>query len=70
MQNRRKWNYRHCRGRVDVIHCGNLRPAGYAVTWPHVRLGIPYLLYVYGGDLLRQYIQRVTRIMRWLYIAC
>ncbi len=48
------WLGRHCRGRVDVIHCGNLRPTGYAVTWPHVRLGIPYLLYVNGGDLLRE----------------
>lgn len=48
------WLSRHCRGRVDVIHCGNLRPVGYAVTWPHARLGIPYLLYVYGGDLLRE----------------
>jgi phosphatidyl-myo-inositol dimannoside synthase len=48
------WLSRHCRGRVDVIHCGNVRPTGYAVTWPHLRLGIPYLLYVYGGDLLRE----------------
>jgi phosphatidylinositol alpha-1,6-mannosyltransferase len=48
------WLNRHCRGRVDVIHCGNIRPAGYAVTWPHIRLGIPYILYVYGGDLLRE----------------
>lgn len=48
------WLSRHCRERVNVIHCGNIRPAGYAVTWPHVRLGIPYLLYVYGGDLLRE----------------
>jgi glycosyltransferase involved in cell wall biosynthesis len=48
------WLNRHCRERVDVIHCGNIRPVGYAVTWPHVRLGIPYLLYVNGGDLLRE----------------
>jgi len=48
------WLTGHCRGRIDVIHCGNIRPTGYAVTWPHIRLGIPYLLYVYGGDLLRE----------------
>jgi len=48
------WLDSYCRGRVDVIHCGNIRPTGYAVTWPHFRLGIPYLLYVYGGDLLRE----------------
>lgn len=48
------WLNRYCRERVSVIHCGNIRSAGYAVTWPHVRLGIPYLLYVNGGDLLRE----------------
>jgi phosphatidyl-myo-inositol dimannoside synthase len=48
------WLDRHCRRRVDVIHCGNIRPTGYAVTWPSVRARIPYLLYVNGGDLLRE----------------
>ncbi len=48
------WLDRHCRNRVDVIHCGNIRPVGYAVTWPSIRAGIPYLLYVNGGDLLRE----------------
>src|SRR6266545_25345 len=48
------WLNHHCRNRVDVIHCGNIRPVGYAVTWPSVRAGIPYLLYVNGGDLLRE----------------
>lgn len=48
------WLTVHCRGRIDVIHCGNIRPTGYAVSWPHMQLGIPYLLYVYGGDLLRE----------------
>jgi len=48
------WLDRHCRNRVDVIHCGNIRPVGYAVTWPAIRAGIPYLLYVNGGDLLRE----------------
>lgn len=48
------WLDRHCRNRVDVIHCGNIRPVGYAVTWPSIRAGIPYLVYVNGGDLLRE----------------
>lgn len=39
---------------VDAIHCGNIRPVGYSVYWAHRRLGIPYLLYVNGGDLLRE----------------
>lgn len=48
------WLDQHCRKRVGVIHCGNIRPVGYAVTWPAIRAGIPYLLYVNGGDLLRE----------------
>lgn len=40
--------------KTDVIHCGNIRPVGYAVQWAHRRLRIPYLLYVNGGDLLRE----------------
>ena len=39
---------------VDVIHCGNIRPAGYATMWANSRLGIPYIVYVNGGDLLRE----------------
>ncbi len=42
------------RGNLNVIHCGNIRPAGYAVQWAHSKLGTPYLLYVNGGDLLRE----------------
>jgi phosphatidylinositol alpha-1,6-mannosyltransferase len=41
-------------GRVDVVHCGNVRPAGYAVWWAHRRTGVPYLVYVNGGDVLRE----------------
>ena len=39
---------------VDVMHCGNIRPVGYAVQWAHRRLGVPYFVYVNGGDLLRE----------------
>ena len=38
----------------DVIHCGNIRPVGYGVRWANRQLGIPYLVYVNGGDLLRE----------------
>lgn len=38
----------------DVLHCGNIRPVGYAVRWAHQKLGVPYLVYVNGGDLLRE----------------
>jgi phosphatidylinositol alpha-1,6-mannosyltransferase len=39
---------------VDVIHCGNIRPAGYPTVWANSRLGTPYIVYVNGGDLLRE----------------
>jgi phosphatidylinositol alpha-1,6-mannosyltransferase len=39
---------------VDLVHCGNVRPCGYAVGWMHTRTRVPYVLYVYGGDLLRE----------------
>ena len=38
----------------DVIHCGNIRPVGYAVRWANRELRTPYLVYVNGGDLLRE----------------
>ncbi len=38
----------------DVLHCGNIRPVGYAVWWANRKLGTPYLVYVNGGDLLRE----------------
>jgi phosphatidylinositol alpha-1,6-mannosyltransferase len=41
-------------GSVDVLHCGEIRPVGYAVGWAHIRTRIPYVLYVNGGDLLRE----------------
>jgi len=40
--------------KYDVIHCGNIRPVGYSVRWTNRRLEVPYLLYVNGGDLLRE----------------
>ena len=49
-----QWLTSYCRGRVDVIHCGNIRPVGYAVTWAAKRLSLPYVVYVNGGDLLRE----------------
>lgn len=52
-------------GDVDVFHCGNIRPAGYAVGWAAMRRGIPYLIYVNGGDLLRERSKaRASRLKR------
>lgn len=41
-------------GAFDVVHCGNIRPCGYAAWWAKQRTGVPYLVYVNGGDLLRE----------------
>jgi len=39
---------------VRVIHCGNVRPVGYAVTLANLMRRTPFLLYVNGSDLLRE----------------
>jgi len=51
---------------VDIVHCGNIRPAGYPVWWAHRATGVPYLVYVYGGDLLRERRKiRSSALKRW-----
>ncbi len=49
-----RWLARRCTSGVDVIHCGEIRPVGYAVWWAHKRTAVPYVIYVNGGDLLRE----------------
>jgi len=49
-----RWLVRACRAGIDMVHCGNIRPAGYPTLWAHARAGTSYLLYVNGGDLLRE----------------
>jgi phosphatidylinositol alpha-1,6-mannosyltransferase len=51
---------------ADVVHCGNIRPAGYPTWWAHHVTGVPYLVYVYGGDLLREQRKlRASALKRW-----
>lgn len=38
----------------DIVHAGNIRASGYAAWWAARRAQIPYLVYVNGGDLLRE----------------
>jgi glycosyltransferase involved in cell wall biosynthesis len=45
---------RDCRRGVHVVHCANIRPCGYSVRWAQRLTRLPYLLYVNGGDLLRE----------------
>lgn len=68
LQNQMRWAgslSRAIRGGIDLIHCGNIRPAGYPVWWARRRHGTPYLLYVNGMDLMRE--RRKARLMlkRW-----
>ncbi len=49
-----RWLAQRCASDVDVIHCGEIRPVGYAVWWAHKRTQVPYVIYVNGGDLLRE----------------
>ncbi|HXQ27968.1 MAG TPA: glycosyltransferase family 4 protein [Gemmatimonadales bacterium] len=39
---------------VRFVYCGNVKPAGYPARWVHERLGIPYCIFLYGGDLLSE----------------
>jgi len=49
-----RWLTSRSAAQYDVLHCGNIRPVGYAVRWTNRKLGVPYLVYVNGGDLLRE----------------
>jgi len=49
-----QWLARRCCSGIDVLHCGEIRPVGYAVWWAHWRSHAPYVIYVNGGDLLRE----------------
>lgn len=49
-----RWLAQRCATDIDVIHCGEIRPVGYAVWWAHKRTRVPYVIYVNGGDLLRE----------------
>jgi phosphatidylinositol alpha-1,6-mannosyltransferase len=59
-----RWLTRFSRKTVDVLHCGNIRPSGYAVWWASRRLGIPYIVYVNGGDLLREQKKAAGNVMK------
>ena len=41
-----------CRGRVNVLHCGDIAVVGRVVWRTHKRLRIPYVVYVNAGDLM------------------
>lgn len=55
--NQLRWSWsidRWCRNGGGLVHLGNIRPCGYAVGLGTLLTGTPYLIYVNGGDLLRE----------------
>ncbi|MHB8837006.1 MAG: glycosyltransferase family 4 protein [Candidatus Methylomirabilia bacterium] len=55
--NQLRWSRRidrWCRNGGGLVHLGNIRPCGYAVGLGTLFTGTPYLIYVNGGDLLRE----------------
>jgi phosphatidylinositol alpha-1,6-mannosyltransferase len=48
------WLLSSAQNDVRVIHCGNVRPVGYAVILANLFRRTPFLLYVNGSDLLRE----------------
>jgi phosphatidylinositol alpha-1,6-mannosyltransferase len=57
---------RRCAKGIDVIHLGNIRPCGYAVDLARLLQPVSYVVYVNGGDLLRERIKTsASRTKRW-----
>lgn len=57
---------RRCRRGVDLLHLGNIRPCGYAVELASRRSSTPYLVYVNGGDLLKERLKAAESLLkRW-----
>lgn len=66
--NRWRWSrsIAHRSAEADVVHCGNIRPCGYSVLVARRRGRRPFLLYLNGGDLLRERAKITTSsVKRW-----
>lgn len=62
-----RWARRHVQARgVSLLHVGNIRPAGYIAAMLRRQLGIPYIVYVHGKDLLKE---RRKGASRWIVRA-
>jgi glycosyltransferase involved in cell wall biosynthesis len=48
-----RWLMKRCRGRVQILHCGDISVAGRLARRVHKRLGIPYVVYVSAGEVRR-----------------
>lgn len=59
-----RWMSSRAKTDIDVLHCGNIRPVGYAVLLAHLKRGVPFLVYVNGGDLLKEQAGIATSIRK------
>lgn len=65
--NQLRWSrslVRHIKTGVDVLHLGNVRPCGYAAWLARRQAAIPMLVYVNGGDVLREVQKTRTSTMK------
>ena len=51
---------------IVLVHAGNIRPTGYVAAMLRRQLGIPYIVYVHGKDLLKE---RRKGANRWMVRA-
>jgi glycosyltransferase involved in cell wall biosynthesis len=58
------WLSGRAREGFDVLHVGNIRPAGYAGWWAAKRRSLPYVLYVVGHDLIKDVRKARTNSLR------
>lgn len=62
-----RWAGDHVRTHgISLLHVGNIRPAGYVAAMLRRQLGIPYIVYVHGKDLLKE---RRKGTNRWIVRA-
>jgi phosphatidyl-myo-inositol dimannoside synthase len=59
-----RWAHRFVtRHEVALVHAGNVRPSGYVAAMLRRQLDIPYIVYVHGKDLLKEFRKGANRWM-------
>jgi phosphatidyl-myo-inositol dimannoside synthase len=62
-----RWARLHVQQRgISLLHVGNIRPAGYVAALLRREIGLPYIVYVHGKDLLKE---RRKGTNRWMVRA-
>lgn len=62
-----RWTRRYVEARgISLLHVGNIRPAGYVAALLRRQIGLPYIVYVHGKDLLKE---RRKGAKRWMVRA-